>query len=100
MDSSDGRRVELQFDDTSMPPTVFANHVEVVGVEGYTTVTFYSVVFPRAAHMQADPVVLKARAVAQVTLPGDKWQQLMENIRRVDEAAAEALEESDCSGDP
>jgi hypothetical protein len=90
MDSPQGQQIELKFDETSFPKTVFANHVEVVGVEGYTTVTFYSVVFPRAAHMRSDPPVLTARPVAQVTLPGGKWQELMESIRRVDEQAREA----------
>jgi hypothetical protein len=98
MDASDQIEVELEFDDTSLPPTVFANHVEVVGVEDYTTVTFYSVVFPRAAHMRSDPPVLKARAVAQVTLPGGKWQELMESIRRVDGAAGGAADGGESDG--
>jgi hypothetical protein len=92
MGTQERQEIELQFDDTLFPRTVFANHVEVVGVEGYTTVTFYSVVFPRAAHMRADPPVLTARPVAQVTLPGGKWQELMESIRRVDGKARQAVE--------
>jgi hypothetical protein len=42
--------------------------------------------------MRADPPVLTARPVAQVTLPGGKWQELMESIRRVDEKARQAAE--------
>ncbi len=92
MDSPQQQEIELKFDETSFPKTVFANHVEVVGVEGYTTVTFYSVVFPRGAHMRSDPPILTARPVAQVTLPGGKWQELMESIRRVDEVSREPRE--------
>jgi len=92
MDSPERREIELKFDETSFPKTVFANHVEVVGVEGYTTVTFYSVVFPRAAHMRSEPPILTARPVAQVTLPGGKWQELMESIRRVDDEARQVTE--------
>jgi len=92
MESPDPKPIELQFDETCMPRAVFANHVEVVGVEGYTTVTFYAVVFPRAAHLRAEPPTLTARPVAQVVLPGGKWAELIANINRADEAAQEGRE--------
>ncbi len=98
MSSPERQEAEFGFDDTSFPRTVFANHVEVVWVEGHTTVTFYSVVFARAAHMRSDPPILTARPVAQITLPSGTWQQLMENIQRVDEAAREGAKEGTGDG--
>jgi hypothetical protein len=98
MESPEPKPLQLQFDETSMPRTVFANHVEVVGVDGYTTVTFYSVVFPRAAHLRSDPPSLTARPVAQVVLPGEKWAELIANINRENEAAREGREKRDDDG--
>ena len=86
MESPEPSSVQLQFDEASLPAPVFANHVEVVGVEGYTTVTFYAVVFPRAAHFRAGPRTLRARPVAQVVLPEEKWRELIANINRAEEA--------------
>ena len=98
MEPPEPKRARLQFDETSVPTTVFANHVEVVGVEGYTTVTFYAVVFPRAADLGADPPTLTARPVAQVVLPGDKWAELIANVNRADEEAREGREEATDDG--
>ena len=98
MESSEPQSVNLQFDEASLPRAVFANHVEVVGVEGYTTVTFYAVVFPRAAHLRAVPPALTARPVAQVVLPGEKWAELIANINRADEAAREGRMEGTDDG--
>jgi len=94
MESAEPKAVKLEFDESSLPTAVFANHVEVVGVEGYTTVTFYAVVFPRAASLRADPPSLTARPVAQVVLPGEKWAELIANIHRADDAARESGMES------
>lgn len=98
MESPEPKQVKLQFDETSVPRTVFANHVEVVGVEGYTTVTFYAVVFPRASHLREDPPTLTARPVAQVVLPGEKWAELIANINRGDEATREGRSEDTDNG--
>ena len=94
MESAEPKSVALQFDESSLPTTVFANHVEVVGVEGHTTVTFYAVVFPHSARLRADPPTPLARPVAQVVLPGEKWAELIENINRANEAARESRMEN------
>ena len=75
------KQVRIEFRTDPMPDPIFANHMHLVEMGGFVTITFYTAVLATAPLTpQQLPDTLEARAVAQVVIPSEQWEQLLNNI--------------------
>lgn len=81
MEEQQGKQVKVVLNTEAMPSPVFANHIQAMSANEFTTLTFYAGLFHAAYETTDDlPDEVEARPVAQVVVPQKLWEQLLGNI--------------------
>lgn len=81
MEEQQGKQVKVTLNTENMPAPIFANHIQAMSANEFTTLTFYAGLLPIAYDTNQDlPDEVEARPVAQVVVPQKLWEQLLGNI--------------------
>ena len=81
MDEQPGKQVRFVFSTQPIPPPLFANHIQAMSTNEFTTLTFYAGLLSEAYGSAEElPDEVEARPVAQVVVPQKLWEQLLGNI--------------------
>jgi hypothetical protein len=81
MEEDQSRRVKVTINTEDMPAPIFANHIQAMSANEFTTLTFYAGLFHMAYESNDDlPDEVEARPVAQIVVPQRLWEQLLGNI--------------------